>query len=156
MNTDTLLTIDLPNLESTERLAQTLVPLVAIGDVITLRGDLGAGKTTFARAFIQAWMQKECEVPSPTFTLVQLYEKGEQTLYHCDLYRLKSVQEVIELGLEEALYTGISLIEWPERLEDMELTNNLQLDFSYLSNQQGRKLVLTPDCKWKERLREIS
>ncbi|MEN8236934.1 MAG: tRNA (adenosine(37)-N6)-threonylcarbamoyltransferase complex ATPase subunit type 1 TsaE [Pseudomonadota bacterium] len=152
MNTNRSITVDLPTLTATEDLARMYACLAEIGDVITLQGDLGTGKTTFARAFIQAWMQKSCQVPSPTFTLVQLYERKEQTLYHFDLYRLDSVLEVIELGLEEALHTGLTLIEWPERLEGMALSNHLKLEFSFLSTQQSRKVVLTPDTKWQERV----
>ncbi len=152
MSVDISTMIELPTLEATESFARTLAPLAAIGDVITLQGDLGAGKTTFARAFIQSWMQESCEVPSPTFTLVQLYEKNGQTLYHFDLYRLKSVHEVVELGLEEALYTGICLIEWPELLQGMALSNHLQIRLEFQENSKGRKVTICGDLSWHNRL----
>lgn len=153
--TGSSLTIKLPNLEATECLARTIVPLAEVGDVITLQGDLGAGKTAFARAFIQSWMQKDCEVPSPTFTLVQCYEKAGQTLYHFDLYRLKVVQEIIELGLEEALHTGVTLIEWPERLQGMELSNHLQIQLEFEEGSEVRKATILADRSWQDRMKLI-
>src|SRR4051812_13695997 len=86
------------------------------GDVIALVGPLGAGKTTLARGFIQKRAGADEEVVSPTFTLVQTYEAPDAVIWHFDLYRLNDPEEALELGFEEALAAGISLIEWPERL----------------------------------------
>src|SRR5579884_1615816 len=107
--------IDLPDEAATTALAARLAEQARPGDVIALRGDLGSGKTTFARAFIRALGGGE-EVPSPSFTLVQLYELAAATVWHFDLYRLRSPEEAWELGIEEAFAGGIALIEWPERL----------------------------------------
>lgn len=90
------------------------------GDVIALWGDLGVGKTAFARDFIHA-LQRVAglpleEVPSPTFTLVQVYPLTELSIWHFDLYRLADADEVYELGWEEVASAGIALIEWPVRL----------------------------------------
>ncbi len=85
------------------------------GDVFLLNGTLGMGKTTLSRAFIQE-LTKAVEVPSPTFTLVQTYEAEKFEIYHFDLYRLKSEEEIFEIGMEEAMYDGVSLIEWPEKM----------------------------------------
>ena len=85
------------------------------GDVIALRGDLGAGKTTLARGIIQALLG-EVEVPSPTYTLIQSYEMPEFELWHCDLYRLEHPEDILELGLLEAMETCAVLLEWPERM----------------------------------------
>ena len=85
------------------------------GDVFALEGTLGAGKSVLARAFIQA-LCKAGEVPSPTFTLVQTYEAPAFEIYHFDLYRLQSPEEIFEIGLEEALYGGVCLIEWPQKM----------------------------------------
>jgi len=99
----------------THAIAARLAGKVKSGDCILLRGDLGAGKTTFARGFIRALCDTQEEIVSPTFTLAQTYDmRTGGTVWHFDLYRLKSPEEVWEIGLEDALLTGISLIEWPE------------------------------------------
>jgi tRNA threonylcarbamoyladenosine biosynthesis protein TsaE len=109
--------VALADLAATERLAARLARHAQAGDVIGLEGPLGAGKTAFARGFIAALLGP-IEVPSPTFTLVQVYEGDGVSIWHFDLYRLTKPEEADELGLDEALATGIALIEWPERLGD--------------------------------------
>lgn len=89
------------------------------GDVITLEGPMGAGKSEFARAYIQHLVDEEIDVPSPTFTLVQTYETPKGIIWHFDLYRLEDEDEIYEIGWEEALSDGILLIEWPERLDNL-------------------------------------
>lgn len=110
--------ITLADRPATESLARAVAERLAPGDCVTLRGELGAGKTTFARALIRAIAPHAEDVPSPTFTLVQPYEvktsQGGGTLYHCDLYRLKDASEWPELGVEEEMGRSITLIEWPE------------------------------------------
>lgn len=107
------------SLEDLGRLAAYLSLFVRRGDTIALEGDLGAGKTTFARAFIAAVSQGRVEeVPSPTFTLLQSYDCGRLAVHHFDLYRLTGEGEVRELGLEAALADGVVLVEWPDRLGD--------------------------------------
>ncbi len=100
--------------KDTKKLAETLAQKAKRGDVFALFGTLGMGKSVFARAFIQKLTDAK-EVPSPTFTLVQQYEASDFEIYHFDLYRLKSPDEVFELGFEEAVYEGVCLIEWPEQ-----------------------------------------
>jgi len=107
--------IALEDLAATERLAQRLARHARPGDVFGLRGELGAGKTTFARGFITS-IFGPTEVPSPTFTLVQTYEDDHAVIWHFDLYRLKAPEEALELGLDEARRHAVLLIEWPERL----------------------------------------
>ncbi len=102
------------NEQQTAILAAKFALLAQKGDVYALYGTLGVGKSVFSRAFIQELTQA-VEVPSPTFTLVQTYPFANLDIYHFDLYRLKSPEEVFELGFEEAIYQGISLIEWPEK-----------------------------------------
>jgi tRNA threonylcarbamoyl adenosine modification protein YjeE len=102
-----------------DRFAQELAFVVRPGDLVLLQGDLGAGKTTFARALIRALADDpEHEVPSPTFTLVQTYETGRVALSHFDLYRLSSPEELDELGFEHLLARGAVLVEWPQRAFD--------------------------------------
>jgi tRNA threonylcarbamoyladenosine biosynthesis protein TsaE len=107
----------LPNEAATEQLGETLAMRLTTGDVVGLTGDLGAGKTTLARAIIRAAAgDPDLIVPSPTFTLVEVYETPRGTFWHFDLYRLETPEQVYELGWEEALAEGIVLLEWPERL----------------------------------------
>jgi tRNA threonylcarbamoyl adenosine modification protein YjeE len=111
-----ILSISLADEAATRRLGQRLWPFLASGDVVALGGDLGAGKTTFARGLIQAAMHSNVPVPSPTFTLVQTYDPPEgPRIWHFDLYRLAGPDELEELGWEEALTDGVVLVEWPER-----------------------------------------
>jgi hypothetical protein len=101
-------------------LAELLAYALRPGDVVALRGDLGAGKSTLARAIIRVLLQDEAaEVPSPTFSLVQTYATPRFPVSHFDLYRLGSADEARELGLEECIATGAALIEWPERAEEL-------------------------------------
>lgn len=103
--------------EETAALAVALAPSLRRGAVLCLWGDLGMGKSVFARALIRALAgDPALDVPSPTYTLVQDYETPRGPLYHCDLYRLSAPEEVYELGWEEMLAHGIAVVEWPERL----------------------------------------
>ena len=107
----------LPNEAATEALGATLAARLKPGDVVGLQGDLGAGKTTLARAIIRAAAEDpDLIVPSPTFTLVEVYDTPKGAYWHFDLYRLDDPEQVYELGWEEALAEGIVLLEWPERL----------------------------------------
>jgi tRNA threonylcarbamoyladenosine biosynthesis protein TsaE len=109
--------ISLPDERATDQLGATLAARLRIGDVVGLKGELGAGKTTLARAILRAAAADEqLIVPSPTFTLVEVYETPRGTYWHFDLYRLETPEQVFELGWEEALAEGISIVEWPERL----------------------------------------
>ena len=99
--------------EDTIAFAQTYARESVNGDVFTLQGPLGAGKSVFCRAFIQELAGKTLDVPSPTFTLLQNYDTSKGTIWHFDLYRIENPQEIYEIGWEEALSDGILLIEWP-------------------------------------------
>ena len=109
------LTFETASENETAHVAQEFARISKQGDVWMLRGTLGAGKSVFARAFIQ-YLTGAKEVPSPTFTLVQMYAAADFDIYHYDLYRLKDPEEIFELGVEEAFYSGVCLIEWPERM----------------------------------------
>ena len=134
---------------ATAGLARRLAALARAGDVIALWGPLGAGKTSFARAFIGALGAKE-EVPSPTFTLVQAYPLALATVWHFDLFRLSSPEEARELGLEDALDGGISLIEWPDRLG--ALLPEQRLDVMLAFDDGRRRAELIGHGDWTTRL----
>ncbi len=110
------------------------------GHVIALSGPLGAGKTTLARGFIQARGDAE-EVVSPTFTLVQVYDAPGVPIWHFDLYRLEKAADVLELGLEEALASAITLIEWPERLGPFLPVARLDVTLSAQTSGRTAELV---------------
>jgi len=108
---------NLPDAGATARLGALIAGQLRPGEAVCLYGPLGAGKSTLARGLIRALTHAGEDVPSPTFTLVQIYEGSEFPIAHFDLYRLTSAAEAYEIGLEEALETGAAVIEWPERLE---------------------------------------
>jgi len=104
----------LRSLSDADALGARIAAAISAGDVVALSGDLGAGKTTLARAILSALGVREA-VTSPTFTLVQRYELPSFPVSHFDLYRIEQDAEMEELGLDEALSDGAALIEWPER-----------------------------------------
>lgn len=110
------LQISLPDAEATQALAQRMAPLLAGGAVIWLQGELGAGKTTFARALLQA-MGVDERVKSPTYSLVESYPlRAGNSAWHLDLYRIAAAEELDYLGLETLRESGaLVLVEWPER-----------------------------------------
>src|SRR6476469_8910671 len=109
-------TVPLPDEAATAALALELSASVGAGDLVTLSGDLGSGKTSFARALIRALVgDPALEVPSPTFTLMQSYEGPRFPIVHADLYRIGSADELAEVGWEEAAEGSLVLVEWPER-----------------------------------------
>ncbi|MGB5871997.1 MAG: tRNA (adenosine(37)-N6)-threonylcarbamoyltransferase complex ATPase subunit type 1 TsaE [Albidovulum sp.] len=143
----TLLTDD-----ATAGLARRIAPVLAAGDVILLKGPIGAGKTHFARSLIQARLAelgRAEDVPSPTFTLVQVYEAGPVEIWHADLYRLTQADEVVELGLADAFEAGICLVEWPERLGRYAPANALTLSLAPDSSGTARRAHLcASDQRW--------
>ena len=143
----------LPDADATDALARSLAPLLGTGDVLLLEGQIGAGKTALARSLIHAFLPSE-DVPSPTFTLVQVYEAPDFDIWHADLYRLSSPDEAVELGLTEAFDTALCLVEWPEKLGRDRPESALTLRFSVL--EHGRSVAfLSADPAWTERLRDV-
>jgi tRNA threonylcarbamoyladenosine biosynthesis protein TsaE len=151
--------LTLPNPAATERLAALIAAEVRRGDVILLSGDLGAGKTHFARAFINALSDGPEEVPSPTFTLMQSYAASVAghpvEIAHFDLYRLKSAGDTVELGIEEAFAEGVSLVEWPDRLGAMTPRQHLDLRLEIGADGATRQASLRGTEDWRERLGRI-
>ena len=146
--------VELPDEAATAAFAARVSALAATRDIIALKGDLGSGKTTFARGFIRARGGTE-EVPSPTFTLVQIYELGSAMVWHFDLYRVTSPEEAWELGIEDAFVEGISLIEWPERLDPLLPGRRLEIEFIFGEQPEARRAVLDAGEGWQARLANI-
>jgi hypothetical protein len=135
----------LPDLDATARLGAGIAGGLKTGDAIALWGDLGAGKTTLARAILKA-KGVAGEVPSPTFTLVQIYETMPR-IAHFDLYRLKSAREMEELGFEDALADGAVLVEWPERAPEMLPPEALHVRLR--QHDGARHAGLTGPARWE-------
>jgi tRNA threonylcarbamoyladenosine biosynthesis protein TsaE len=110
--------IRLPDEPKTARFGAALAPFLGPGDTVLLRGELGAGKSALARAVIGAALgDPRAEIPSPSYTLVNIYETARGPIWHVDLYRLSGeAEELEELGLEETIGEALVLVEWPERL----------------------------------------
>jgi tRNA threonylcarbamoyl adenosine modification protein YjeE len=125
---------------ATEQLAEDIAMVAAPGWVIRLDGDLGAGKTTFARAFIRALAKDaSLEVPSPTYTLVQRYDEADPPVLHADLYRLSDPSEMVELGLEDEDDPAIRLIEWPDQAGAGAFADAITLYFA-MEGERARTL----------------
>ncbi len=146
--------VQLCSIEDTKRLAEGLSMALLKGDVLALMGDLGAGKTTFARFLIQRLMGSEIHVPSPTFTLVQTYESQNFEIWHFDLYRLKNPEEVFELGIEDALLNGVILIEWPEKMGSHLPRNCLKMTFELQDDK--RHVLIEGNDEWQMRLKNLN
>jgi N-acetylmuramate 1-kinase len=153
MHSWTLPPLTLPALE---RFAGLLALYVQSGDLVLFNGDLGAGKTTFARAFIRALAgDPGLEVPSPTFALLQSYATPRLTVHHFDLYRLDGPRDVREIGFEEALASGLTLIEWPDRAGDLLPAERLDIHLSDGPDADRRCARLTGHLGWAARLQHI-
>lgn len=135
-------TLDLAGPAATEALAAEFADRLGPGDVVALTGDLGAGKTVFARALIRALGRNSGieigHVPSPTFTLVQLYELAAFTVYHFDLYRLAAPDEVWETGIEDAFADGISVIEWADRIDGLLPRDVIRIHLAFGAGETAR------------------
>ena len=150
-----MLLLDLPDEAATAALAGRVAEVARRGDVIALNGELGVGKTAFARAFIAARGGGE-EVPSPTFTLVQVYDLDPVPVWHFDLYRLRAPEEAWELGIEDAFAAAISLIEWPDRLGNLLPARRLDIALEFATRPQSRHAVLSGAADWRDRLPELA
>lgn len=141
----------------TAAIAAAVGAVSAAGDVIALSGVLGSGKTVFARGFVRSLTGPEEEVPSPTFTLVQIYPAEGPPIHHFDLYRLEDAEEAWELGIEDAFTEGISLIEWPERLGTLLPADRLDIAFAAADDgdPDTRRLRLHGGSAWRDRLETL-
>ncbi|WP_421996889.1 tRNA (adenosine(37)-N6)-threonylcarbamoyltransferase complex ATPase subunit type 1 TsaE [Reyranella sp.] len=136
----------LPDEAATERLGASLARRLRPRDVVALRGGLGAGKTTLVRAILRAAAgDPALIVPSPTFTLVEVYDTRRGVFWHFDLYRLETPEQAYELGWEEARADGIALVEWADRLGP--LLPDERLDIALAIEGAGRRADLTGDAR---------
>jgi tRNA threonylcarbamoyladenosine biosynthesis protein TsaE len=142
--------VNLATEERTRALGAAVAKQAVAGDVITLEGALGAGKTTFARGFIQQLTGTDEEVVSPTFTLVQTYDSAAGEIWHFDLYRLDKPEDVLELGLDEALSGAIVLIEWPQRMGRLLPSRRLEIELAIAG--EARVARLAGDPSWTGRI----
>lgn len=149
-----MISLVLTSQKETEKLARTVAHLLEKGDVVLLSGDLGGGKSTFARALIRTLTNPEEEVPSPTFTLVQTYEAAAFPIWHFDLYRLEFPEEIWELGFEETTQ-GVTLIEWPQKMGTLMPEEALHLTFEYGETEDERRVTLTGSERWLNRIQNI-
>lgn len=143
----------LADLAATARLAGLIAAQSRGADVIGLVGALGCGKTTFARFFLRAMGWRGEEIPSPTFTLVQVYSLPSVEVWHFDLYRLGDPADTVELGFEDALAEGISLIEWPDRLGALLPPERLEVELGMGAAPDERTARLVGYGSWCSRLR---
>jgi tRNA threonylcarbamoyl adenosine modification protein YjeE len=147
-----LLTVSSDSDLHTKTLASALAARCTSGDCILLSGDLGAGKTVFARGFIQALCGEAEEVTSPTFTLMQQYQARDGwPIWHFDLYRLKSAVELEQLGMDDALVTGITLIEWPEIAASHVPDSALRVQLLH-AGDSARTIHFSGKDVWKKKL----
>ncbi len=141
------------SLTETKKLAAHFAKLLKIGDIIALEGNLGVGKTAFTRFLIQSLTKNNEEVPSPTFTLLQTYDTPDFPIYHFDLYRLERPQDVYELGIEDAFAEGVSLIEWPNKMEHLLPLKKVLTIKIDLQNEERDFTFSSQNPSWIERLK---
>ena len=137
------LNIELESSDKTAGFAVKLASKLSAGDTVLLSGDVGAGKSFFARAMITSLLTQPEDIPSPTFTLVQTYDTEIGALWHADLYRLSSDFEVEELGLLDAMSDAVCVIEWPDRLGEYMPKNALNINLSAGKTDEARHMSIS-------------
>lgn len=143
--------IYIENIEQTEMLAMKLAKELTKGDIVTFKGNLGAGKTTFIKALVKHLSKKDIDVTSPTFNLLHIYQTEPVEIWHFDLYRLKNMSEVYELGIEDAFQYGISFIEWPEIATNLLPEDRIDIEISFANEENSRVINLSShSIKWQE------
>ena len=136
MSDDSTFTYAVPSEEALLQAVGDLAAALQPGDFVSLTGDLGSGKTTFARALIrQLAGDQQFEVPSPTFTLVQTYTLPRLAIVHADFYRVTDASELTELGFDDQSAESVTLLEWPERAPEVLPEDRWDVSFALLAEQ---------------------
>jgi len=146
-----MIEIKIKNKSEMTKLASKIASLTKKGDIIALNGTLGAGKSFFAAAFINSLLDQEITITSPTFNLLFTYPTNRGEIYHFDLYRLKKENELYNIGIEDAMMNGISLIEWPALAKNLITKNFLDVEIK-ICKKEARTVTLKPDINWNNRL----
>ncbi len=135
--------INISTEEETKQLAKKFAKTLKMGDIVLLYGTLGVGKTFFTRSIIQTLLNSNTPVPSPTFTIVQNYDTPAGTISHYDLYRIEDANELFELDIDNSLKNNITIIEWPEIIEDYITENFNPIKIKILNQDNIRKFHIT-------------
>lgn len=143
------MTVDCPDLPAIEKLGARVAAVLRSGDVVALSGDLGAGKTTLARAILTA-LGHAGEVPSPTFTILEIYDGLEPPVVHADFYRLDDPAEAEELGLADYRAGAALIAEWPERAGGFA-HDPACLSIRLEKRGEGRRAIVEPGADWQGR-----
>lgn len=142
----------LSNINKTCEFAKKLAKFVKATDVITFSGDLGVGKTTFIQAFIKALATEDIEVTSPTFNLLHIYNLSQFEIWHYDLYRINNIEEVYELGIEDSFHYAVTLIEWPEIINNIIPEDRLEIELFFGDSEFSREIKLKAYGIWQNKL----
>jgi len=145
--------MQLKSLEDTQNFSKNISKIISAGDIIFLYGEIGVGKTTFVRFFINYLESKNgiknSDVLSPTFNIVYDYDVGNLKILHYDLYRLKNYKDISQLGMFETSNNSIKIIEWPELIESKP-KDRVDIQFQYSKLIDSRKVKIVGFGKWKD------
>ena len=145
--------MQLKSLEDTQNFSKNISKIISAGDIIFLYGEIGVGKTTFVRFFINYLESKNgvknSDVLSPTFNIVYDYDVGNLKILHYDLYRLKNYKDISQLGMFESSNDSIKIIEWPELIESKP-KDRVDIQFQYSKLINSRKVKIAGFGKWKD------
>ena len=145
--------INIENEKKTKFIAEELYKICRTGDLIALSGELGSGKTTFAKYFIKKASNIKV-VPSPTYNILLSYETKRSIIYHMDAWRIKDESEAVSLGITEMYENSIFIVEWAEKITNLIPENCLTLIIN--TEKNIRELIFKGNKSWKNRLKEFS